>query len=186
MSSQQKLTLRSGVKLVPLSLQHAPNMYRWVSDPIVADNIGLRSEPSLEKTEDWIQRSLDDPLSLAFAIMLEDQHVGTLLFDRYDAYLGTIRLGINYIGEATARGVGVGLTSLYLGYSAAFANFPIHKVWITVHSQNFRNLSALTRLGVRLEGLLRNEFILKDQLIDLVYLGLLREDFEKIEVTFSL
>ncbi len=186
MSSQQKLILRSGVKLVPLNLQHAPNMYRWVSDPTVADNIGLRSEPSLEKTVNWIKQTLDDPLSLAFGIMLEDQHVGTLVFDRYDAYLGTMRFATNYIGEATARGAGVGLTSLYLGYSAAFASFPIQKVWITVHSHNFRNLSALTKLGVRLEGLLGNEFKFKDQLIDLVYLGLLREDFEKIEVTFSL
>ena len=48
--AEARRPLRADVSLVPIEPAHAENMYRWMCDPEVSDNIGLRSAPSIEKT----------------------------------------------------------------------------------------------------------------------------------------
>ena len=55
---------RTDVSLAPLGPEHAGAMFRWMSDPQVSRNIGLRSEPSPERTSRWIANCAgrsDDP-----------------------------------------------------------------------------------------------------------------------------
>ncbi len=181
-SENNPLKLRRDVKLEPLNLKQAPNMYRWISDPIIANGIGLRSEPSLEKTRKWITNTLKDPTMLAFGIFSNKEHIGTIHFDRYDEYLEIARLAIVYLGEPRARGNGLGFTSYYLAISAAFKHFSLNKIWTTVHELNWPALTLNSKMGMRLEGILRDEFKLQEKYINLLYLGLLRQDFEKISV----
>ena len=53
-------------------------MYQWVSDPVIARALGLRREPTLDYTTQWIQRSLDDPLMSAYAMLVKQSHVGNV------------------------------------------------------------------------------------------------------------
>jgi hypothetical protein len=51
---------RSDVRISPLGFEHAENMLRWMTDPDVSDNVGLRTQPSLEGTDNWLRRALED------------------------------------------------------------------------------------------------------------------------------
>ncbi|MCS6806063.1 MAG: GNAT family protein [Acidobacteriota bacterium] len=175
------LKLRSDVTVVPVSLEHAPNMFRWMCDPVIRKNLGLRSEPSLERTETWIKNALQDPTVHPLAALLNDQHVGNVVLDRIDAYLASARLSV-YIGEPSARGAGVGLTAIYRALVEGFESLCLHKVWLTVHCQNYAAINAYVKLGFTLEGILRDEFWLDGRRVNAWYMGLLHDDFKRLVV----
>lgn len=175
------LKLRSDVKVVPLALAHAPNMFRWMCDPVIRKNIGLRSEPSLERTEAWIKNALQDPTMCPFAVLLDNQHVGNVVLDRIDSYLASARLSV-YIGEPSARRAGVGLTAVYRALLEGFQNLSLHKIWLTVHCQNYAAIHMYTKLGFTLEGILRDEFWLDGQRVNVLYMGLLHDDLKRLAI----
>jgi RimJ/RimL family protein N-acetyltransferase len=184
MTSSAVFKIRPDIRLAPLHFTHAIYLFQWVSDPVVAKNIGIRSEPSLEKTQAWIEKALQDHFILPFIITLQEKPIGMLYFDKYDSYLATARLAVAYIGERQARDKGAGFSALWLGYSAAFEQWSLYKIWTTAHLHNFRALATYTNLGMKLEGIHRGEFILDNQRMDLLYLGVLREEFESINVEY--
>lgn len=167
------MTHASPLVLTPLQERHAPAMLSWMRDPEVAENLGLRSEPSLERTLAWIARAATDSDTVPLAIEHAGQHVGNVILDRIDRYLGTGRLSI-YIGEATARGMKLGQRSLKLAAEHAFDTLGLHKIWLTVHVHNARAIAAYTAAGFAIEGVLRDEFILRGKRCNALLMGLLR------------
>jgi len=153
-------------------------------DPTVSCNLGLRDTPSLEKTQNWITSALQDPLVRAFAIKHNGHHVGNINLDRIDKYLSTARLSV-YIGETSARHLGVGCTGIYLALREAFFSLDLYKVWLIVHTRNYSAINVYHKLGFVLEGILRDEFWLDGQRIDVLYLGLKKIEFEHLVVQYS-
>ncbi|MGH7178924.1 MAG: GNAT family N-acetyltransferase [Tepidisphaeraceae bacterium] len=171
--------LRRDITLAPLKLDHAQAMYGWMLDPQVSINIGLRSEPSPEKTRAWIENAARDPSVRAFAIAQVGKHIGNVVLDRIDAHLHTARLSI-YIGEVSARGSGAGMTAVFLAAETGFGEMKLNKIWLTVHEHNAPAIAAYGRVGFIVEGVLRDEFMLDGKPIAALYMGLLRADFERI------
>ena len=167
------------VRLCALGPEHAESMFRWMLDPEVSANIGLRSEPSLERTQDWIRRAAAALDVRAYAVLLRGEHVGNIVFDRLDPYLESARVSM-YVGEPSARGGGVGTIALRLGLADVFVNLSLHKVWLTVHVRNLRAVRAYLKLGFVMEGILRDEFRFGGEFIPVFYMGLLREEFERL------
>jgi RimJ/RimL family protein N-acetyltransferase len=183
-NSSSVLKLCQDVTLVQLALGHAANMARWMEDPTVSRNLGLRSKPSLEKTIAWIENALKSQEICPFAILFKEQHVGNVIVDRIDHYLGVGRLSV-YIGERSARGSGVGLTGIYLALNECFSTLGLHKVWLTAHIRNFPSIHTFSRLGFSLEGILRDEFLLDGERLSVLYMGLLRDEFLRLVVDYA-
>ena len=160
------------VALVPLESGHAPAMHRWMHDPVVAENLGLRSEPSLDKSLAYVEKANSDPTIHARAILADDVHVGNVVLDRIDRTVRTARLHI-YVGEASVRGHGVGKRAVSLAVRAAFEELGLQKVWLTVHSGNARAIATYVACGFQVEGVHRREFLLGGRLVDEIYMGVL-------------
>ncbi len=170
-------SLRSDVCVIPLAREHAALMSRWMLDPVVAQGIGLRDpEPSLEKTLAWVERIQSDPSVRALAIHKGGEHVGNVILDRLDGYLRSARLSI-YVGEPTARGVGVGRTGLALAAKFAFEELHLHKIWLTVHAENVAAIASYLHVGFALEGILRDEFLVEGRRVAAIQMGLLCHEF---------
>ena len=169
-------TLRADVSLAPLRPEHAERMSQWMLDLVVSQGIGLRHEPSLERTRQWIAQALQDPTVKPFAILRAGEHVGNVVLDRIDTYLASARLSV-YIGEASARGVGVGRTALHLAVQRGFEELNLHKIWLTVHAENLAAVTTYSKVGFVLEGVLRDEFLIGDRRLAALYMGLLRDDW---------
>jgi RimJ/RimL family protein N-acetyltransferase len=173
------MLLREQVELTPLALCHAERMFRWVCDPTVSTNIGLRSVPSLEATVRWINAATANPAVRPFAILLEGQHVGNVVLDRIDPHVGSARLSI-YIGDHAARGAGVGKTGVALALREAFEVLALNKVWLTVHSRNMPAIKAYMGLGFALEGILREEHWVDGERISALQMSMLKPEFFRL------
>jgi RimJ/RimL family protein N-acetyltransferase len=165
------------IQLVPLEPRHAQAMYRWMCDPAVRDNVGVRSEPSLARTSAWIEQATEDPAAAPFAIELGGMHVGNVVLDRIDHHLSTCRLSI-YVGEAAARGKGIGRAAVELAVQHAFATLGLNKVWLTVHVHNAPAIAAYVAAGFAVEGILRDEFVLRGKRCAAFYMSVLKQDHD--------
>lgn len=171
---------KAKVQLAPVKRSHAPRIFMWMQDHQVAANLGLRSKPSLEKTEDWIERSLSSKEVKAFAVLVGREHVGNVVLDQIDSQLRTARFSI-YIGEAKARGKGIGQSATYLTLQKGFQKFGLNKIWLIVHVRNHPALKVYHKLGFAIEGVLRQEFLLEGKRVDALRMSLLRKEFARGE-----
>jgi RimJ/RimL family protein N-acetyltransferase len=145
-------TARNGcaIHLKPLEMSHAPAMYKWMLDPCVADNIGLRSQPSLDRTEAWIQRAIAPKATLIpLAIYSTDRHIGNVVFDQIDVKGSGARMSI-YIGETDARDKGSGTAAVAAALQHVFSARQFELVWLTVHHRNIRALRVYQKLGFQI------------------------------------
>ncbi len=166
------------VTLGPLRPAHAPAIVRWLRDPAVASNLGLRARPTLARTRAFIAGAraaasarTGDPC--ARAILLDGRHVGTVVLDQIDRRIGKARLHI-YVGDPDARGRGVGRRAVALALALAFGRLRLHKVWLTVHAKNRAAIRAYRAVGFAIEGVHRAEFLLDGERVDELYMGALR------------
>jgi RimJ/RimL family protein N-acetyltransferase len=163
------------IHLVGLDPRHAEAMYQWMCDPVVRDNVGVRSEPSLARTRSWIEQATQDATVAPFAIELDGVHVGNVVLDRIDNHLATCRLSI-YVGEPSARGKGVGRVAVALAVQHAFGMLGLNKVWLTVHVHNAPAIAAYVAAGFAMEGILRDEFVLRGKRCAAFYMSVLKEE----------
>jgi RimJ/RimL family protein N-acetyltransferase len=151
-------------------------MFAWMKDPDISENLGLNHEPSLEKTVSWIQHALETADAWPYAVLLDGQHVGNVVFDQIDKHLNSARLSV-YLGPPSVRGRGVGFTGMYLAIQEVFKQRSIHKIWLTVHARNHRAIQAYVCLGFQVEGAIRDGFLLRGGWLTALYMGLLKRDF---------
>jgi RimJ/RimL family protein N-acetyltransferase len=179
MSSFERFPLRRDVHLMPLESTCAERMFNWMTDPEVAANIGLRAEPSLQKTREWIVKAAQDPCVRPFAVYVKHTHVGNVVLDQIDTYLSKARLSI-YIGEPSARGGYTGAMATFLTLKFAFEELRMYKVWATVHARNGRAIKNCLRFGFQVEGVLRGEFLLGGRRVASLYMSTLADEFAEL------
>jgi RimJ/RimL family protein N-acetyltransferase len=162
----------STLELRPLEPAHAETLLRWMLDPGVAENVGLRSTPTLARTLDWMGKASVD----ARAIFHEGQHIGNVVLDRLDTHLQTARISI-YLGEPSARGKGLAAEAMRLALARGFAQHGLHRIWLTVHERNAPALALYARVGFIREGVMRGDFLLRGERVNAILMSILRSEF---------
>jgi RimJ/RimL family protein N-acetyltransferase len=165
------------VELIPIGPEHAERMLQWMLDPEISENIGLRSPPTLERTQAWIKQSGGNEEICARAILHDGNHVGNVVLDRIDSHLQSARLSI-YVGEASARGRGVAAAALRLALKDGFARQRLERIWLTVHERNMRAALLYTKVGFRLEGVQRGDFLFHGERVNAILMSILRAEFQ--------
>lgn len=165
-------TLRPVVRLGDLVLSCADQMYDFVLDPDIRDNIGIRAEQSLEATRAWISRALADSGIRVFTVLADGAYVGNIVFDQSDRHLATARLSI-YL---TTRRKGIGTAAIRAALKAIFTEWPLYKVWLTVHEHNEVAIRCYEKVGFAHEGRHRGEFLLRGERVDALYMGILASE----------
>lgn len=144
-----------------------PEVDRWMSD------LPVQSEVEHAR---WFDDMREDPDQCGWIITLNGDPAGYLALS---GLLGRHRRAAWgwYIGEAWARGRGVGRAAQALGLDLAFARIGLEKVWAEVLAENDTALKAQAAAGFRREGYLRRH-VLKDGVYrDVVLLAILAEEW---------
>ena len=170
------------VRLRPMADNDVPLLMRWLNDPDVRYWTHL-SEDSAEvltmegHRERW-ERIRDDPTHISWRIDTRDGHpIGELGLLAISPLHGRAELAIS-IGEKEywSRGYGTDAIRGVLRY--AFGQLGLRRVQLITDEDNLRGLRCYEKCGFVREGLLRAHRLRQGQPLNMVAMGILREEWD--------
>jgi RimJ/RimL family protein N-acetyltransferase len=164
----------------------AADITQWAQDSLylrLLDHVPARL-PSAKARQEWIEKQLDKERGQLFwftiRTLADDRLIGELdLFlltpNRSEAFVG---IGI---GERDFWGKGYGTDALQVALRYAFTELNLHRVTLSVFEYNERAIRSYQKCGFQVEGRER-QFLLRDgQRYDMLYMGILREEWERLK-----
>jgi len=133
---------------------------------------------SAKGTREWIEKHLDDWLVYEFEIrtLENDQIIGSIGLDGEMAVHGDAYVGIG-IGNPEFWGKGYGTEAMKLMLGYAFMELDLHRVSLDVFGYNLRAIHSYEKAGFKLEGHKRNMLLREGTRWDMIYMGILREEW---------
>jgi RimJ/RimL family protein N-acetyltransferase len=174
----------SRVRLVPLALAHVEPQVRWNADREVLHWLHRSEDPpellGRASVEQRIREVLSDPTEIRFMIEADD---GVLIGDIGFLGLhpcGRAELSIR-IGEKPYWNRGYGGDAIRTLLRFGFETLDLRRVTLIADADNARGIACYERCGFRHEGVLRAHRLRYGKPLDMVAMGVLREEFAELE-----
>lgn len=169
------------VRLRTVTEADLPDYVRWLNDPEVTQFTTLEAGSITPEGErEWFAR-ISDPerRDRCWAIEAGGRHVGNcaLGLDETGRAGG---FGI-IIGDKTQWGKGYGTAALREVLRIGFGEMKLQRIWLQAFSGNARGLRCYEKCGFRREGVLRRHRLKRGEWVDVVCMGILREEWEAQE-----
>ena len=173
------------IRLVAMDPEGSASMFaRWGRDAEYARQ--LDSEParlwSADAIQDWIKKEQekDDRRDLVFLIQSrkEDKTIGFVALDGIKWSHGDAWLAIG-IGERAYRGQGLGTEAVRLILQYAFTELNLYRISLSAFEYNSRALRSYEKAGFHVEGRVRGALKRDGRRWDLVFMGILAEEWNK-------
>lgn len=146
------------IHLVPLTLEHAPDLYRHAGPDVFRWVLEFPRDESFEAFRDWLRTTaIEAPASLPFAIVLAEtgEPVGVTGYLEIRERHRGLEIGRTWI-DKTWQGRQVNPESKYLLLRHAFETLGALRVQFKTDSNNLHSQRAIEKLGAVREGVLRN------------------------------
>jgi len=172
-----------GEKVILRALRREDLQRQWEFNNDVEFEILTGGDPwepqSLERLEAHFGENLHrgDRNGPSFAIEADGKFIGSCGLFNVDRAAGTCELGIG-IGDRSYWGGGYGRDALHVLLDYAFRLRNMRKVWLSVNGDNERAIRAYRACGFVEEGRLRQHVWSNGTYIDLLYMGILVEEWE--------
>jgi RimJ/RimL family protein N-acetyltransferase len=166
------------LRLRPHRAADLPNYVTWLNDPDVTEFTALESgNVTLEGEREWLARvSAPDSPTRNWAIEADGRHIGNCALHLHEsgkmAGFGII------IGDKTQWGKGYGSAALREVLRIGFQEMNLHRIHLTALGGNTRALRCYEKSGFRHEGLRRRHYLKRGKWLDVVCMGILREEWE--------
>jgi RimJ/RimL family protein N-acetyltransferase len=142
------------------------------ADPELGRLLGMEEDPDEER----VRKRAEAPPDAPFAeLAIGDPFAGTLILHSFDEHHRRCEVGFWLVPEA--RGRGLGSRAVALGVSWAFRELDLLRVEMTTTPDNAAVFALARRLGFTQEGVLRKRNVERGQRVDVVWFGVLREDW---------
>jgi len=170
----QRVTLR-GVMRNDLARQ-------WAFNNDVEVELAGGGDPPIPQSLERLQAEFDSEAAKGgrdganFAIEVDGLYIGGCGLFNFNHTAQTCELGIG-IGDKAYWGRGYGREAVALLLDYAFRLRNMHKVWLTTHGANERAIRAYRACGFVEEGRLRQHVWHDGTYQDLVYMGILRNEW---------
>lgn len=168
------------VLLRPLTRNDAtPEYVGWINDPETTRFLesGRRKE-TIESIAEYIARyeNREDVRFLAIFLKEGNRHVGNLKLEPINWMHKNAILGI-MIGDAKARGKGIGTEAILLMLRYAFDELKLHRVALGVTADNLPAINCYRKIGFKEEGRLRESVLRESGFVDSLSMGILADEF---------
>ncbi|HYE42834.1 MAG TPA: GNAT family protein [Caulobacteraceae bacterium] len=171
------------IDLRPLERSDSERLFLWRREPEVDRWMCGRVSETLDEHERWLDQFLANPDVRGWIIAVRGEPVGLLTLKGLAGCDQCAQWGW-YIGEAGARGRGVGRAAQALGLDLAFGELGLNKVTAEVLADNEVALKAQASAGFRREGYLRQQALKDGRFRDVVLLAVLREEWNRCRDAF--
>jgi len=166
------------VRLRPHTEADLPNYVIWLNDPEVTEFTQIEAgQVTLEGEREWFER-VSDPASQirSWAIEVDGRLIGNCALHLHEsgemAGFGVI------IGDKRQWRKGYGAAALREVLRIGFAEMKLQRVHLTALSGNVRGIRCYEKCGFRHEGVRRRHHLKRGRWVDLVCMGILREEWE--------
>lgn len=167
----------SMIELRDLQDDDEERLYAWRREPEVDRWMSDAAFPSAWDHSRWFAELRTDPDRRGWMILRDGRPVGLLTLTGLSSHHR--RAAWNwFVGDADARGRGVGRAAQVLGLERAFGELGLHKVWSEVMADNDSALRVQAAAGFRREGYLRGHVLKDGEPRDVVLLGMLASEWE--------
>ena len=135
---------------------------------------------SARATKQWIEDHLESWLKYEFTIQTleKNRDIGFIGLEGNMATHADAFVGIG-IGEKDFWGKGCGTEAMQLVLQYAFLELNLHRVSLDVFEYNQRAIASYEKAGFKMEGRLRQTVLREGKRWDLLYMGILREEWLK-------
>ena len=144
----------------------------------------LSSGPSTlwtpKQIKEWIEKHFDEMYSFTIRTREDDRTIGNLDLSGINWPAGDAWVGIG-IGEREYWGKGYGTDAMNLILRFAFETLNLKRVSLTVFEYNERAVHSYEKCGFQPEGRLRQWMQRAGQRYDLIFMGILREEWEALQ-----
>ncbi|MCB1216043.1 GNAT family N-acetyltransferase [bacterium] len=168
------------VGLRPLEDADAAQLCRWVNDQAVLVYLGIPGRLTEGQELAWISamRGSQSDVVLGIVDLTDGLLVGTVglhLINRTDSHA---MYGI-MLGERDRWSRGLGTAAGMLACDYAFNTLNLQRVHLTVADFNPRGTKSYERIGFQHEGRLRQHVFKQGTYHDVLFMGLLRDEFNR-------
>ena len=174
------------IRLEPIGLQHAGDLYAVGQDEAIWRYLPRPAFTDLEDATEWVKMCLgrnETGERVQFAVVLPDESkaIGSTGYLDIDRPNRTLEIGMTWYGVAYQRTF-VNTECKYLLLKHAFDDLGARRVCIKTDSHNERSQRAIERIGGVREGVLRNHRITwSGNNRDSVYYSIIEEEWAGVK-----
>ena len=161
----------------PMTPNDTDLIVKWRNSEEVRENFIYREPFTREGQENWIKNMIETGKAVQMMICsLEgDDPLGSVYIRDIDRQHKKAEYGI-FLGEASARGRGLGTAAAELMLDYCFRTEKLHRVYLRVLASNVRAIHSYEKAGFILEGYLREDVFLDGKYRDLIWMGAINPD----------
>lgn len=165
------------VVLRPIESQDLPAYVHWMADTDMLEYFGFYRPMNLAQEQAWYDRQNQDPDSINFAVELDGRHIGGSGLHLHDHKNQSAEVGL-FIGEKDLWNQGLGQDILRTNVDYGFANLNLHRIYLRVFAENERGIRAYEKVGFVHEGRFREAEWRHGRWHDLLFMSILRQEWE--------
>ena len=150
----------------------------WMNNPAIYSSMHYDIPIVLENTLSWFKKNLDNNSRADVVFEEDDKIVAMGGLTGIDSLTNKAELYIFVNPFQQSKGIGTKATKLLCKYG--FDNLGLKKIYLVTDVSNVSAQKVYEKVGFKLEGKLRKEYLTKDGILeDILYFGLLKEEWNK-------
>jgi RimJ/RimL family protein N-acetyltransferase len=130
--------------------------------------------------KEWMEKHFDEMVSFTIRSLEDNRVIGCVDLSGIEWTAGNAWVGIG-IGERENWGKGFGSDAMNMVLRFAFETLNLKRVSLTVFDYNERAIHSYEKVGFKLEGRMRQWMQRAGQRYDLVFMGVLRNEWEELQ-----
>lgn len=162
----------AGIYLRLMTEDDTDRIVAWRNSDAVRRNFIYQALFTRQSHENWIRTHVEtgDVVQMIICNIEDDKPLGSVYIRDIDRQHNKAEYGI-FIGEAKARGRGIGTAAAKLMLRYCFEEERLHRVYLRALSENIQAIRSYEKAGFRREGLLRDDVCIDGEYRDIVWMA---------------
>lgn len=164
----------AGIYLRRMTREDTDLIVAWRNSDAVRKNFIYQELFTRESHENWIRTKVEtgDVVQMIICDLAANKPLGSVYIRDIDRKHNKAEYGI-FIGEASARGRGVGTAAAKLMLCYCFEEEKLHRVYLRAFAENMAAIRSYEKAGFLQEGKLRDDVCIDGEYCDIVWMAAL-------------
>ena len=167
------------IKIRPIQVEDTDYIIKWRNRPSVKSQFIYQKDLTREEHLNWMQNMVATGKVAQFIIIdLEtNAPIGSTFLRDIDTVHSKAEFGI-FIGEGIMRGKGMGTDAIKLTSQYGFEHLKLNRIFLRILADNLASINSCRKAGFTQEGIFRKEVFVNGKFCDVLYMGMLKEEYQ--------